>query len=517
MWLLFLRGLMESNKHFKPGLILWLVCAVLAVLIVVLAGKYGVLAGNKKIIAVVAAVVVLAVLLFLSLKKKGTAIVNGVLAAVLALCCVLMPKLQSREASVFSEPAHTAVRTMNLYVMSADYRSAHTDSFSSTKPSVNLEDYRDAKFIVQGEFDQQDQSDALEQLKEKLGVTSLTLVQKDTVSDALEALYDNEGDVLVLNQAFSSSIASIAKYASFDSDTFVLDSVKLGNASESSASSDTASSSSGSFVIYVAGHDASSTSFSLYGRTDVDMMVAVNPTLKQILMISIPRDYYIKNPALDNGLDKLTHLGNDGIQNTLDGINQEFGLNITDYMVTDFDHFSALVDDMGGITVDNPYAFSGRGYDFAEGTISLNGAEALAYSRERYSLSNGDYGRNEHHGIVMEGLLKKIQENCRKGDYLTVIKSAMDNFLSNVSLDTMYSLYKSTNNGQDWSYYRYHLGGEGTYAGTASMGFDRQLYVCKPFKSQEEFAKQQIEKVLNGEEIQMEDLPDGAKTTFQEN
>ena len=47
-------------------------------------------------------------------------------------------------------------------------------------------------------------------------------------------------------------------------------------------------------------------------------------------MISIPRDYYIKNPALDNGLDKLIHLGNDGIQNTLDGINQEFGLNITE-------------------------------------------------------------------------------------------------------------------------------------------------------------------------------------------
>ncbi|MGM9919583.1 MAG: hypothetical protein ACI316_09840, partial [Lactimicrobium massiliense] len=138
---------MESEKHVRPGLILWLVCSGLAIAAVLLAGKYGVLAGNKKIIAIVAAVVVLAVLLILSLKKKGTAIVNGVLAAVLALCCVLMPKLQSREASIFSEPAHTAVRTMNLYVMSADYRSDHSSTFSSTKPSVNLEDYRDAKFI----------------------------------------------------------------------------------------------------------------------------------------------------------------------------------------------------------------------------------------------------------------------------------------------------------------------------------------------------------------------------------
>ncbi|MEE1333728.1 MAG: LCP family protein [Erysipelotrichaceae bacterium] len=508
---------MESKKRVKPGVILWLVCVVLAVVAVMLAGKYGVLAGNRTLIAVVAAAAVLAVLLVLSLKKKGTAVVNGVLAAVLALCCILMPKLQSREASVFSEPAHTAVRTMNLYVMSADYRSDHSSTFSSTKPSENLEDYRNAKFIVQGEFDQQDQSDVLDQLKDRLDVTSLSLVQKNTVSDALSALYNNEGDVLVLNQAFSSPVTSIARYASFESDTFVLDSIKLGDAAAATAEATSSSDNNSSFVIYVAGHDASSTSFSLYGRTDVDMIMAVNPVLKQVLMVSIPRDFYIKNPALDNGLDKLTHLGNDGIQNTLDGINQEFGLNITDYMLTDFDHLTSLVDEIGGITVNNPYAFSGMGYDFAAGTISLNGAQALAYSRERHSLDNGDYGRNQHQGIVMEGILNKIQENCHAGDYISVIKAAMNNFLTNVSLDTLLSVYTSTNNGQDWTYFKYHLGGEGTYDGTASMGFDRMLYVCKPFDSQVQFTRQQVEKVLNGEEIQMESLPDNANTTFEEN
>lgn len=508
---------MESKKRVKPGVILWLVCVVLAIVAVMLAGKYGVLAGNRKLIAMVAAAAVLAVLLVLSLKKKGTAVVNGILAAVLALCCILMPKLQSREASVFSEPAHTAVRTMNLYVMSADYRSDHSSTFSSTKPSENLEDYKNAKFIVQGELDQQDQSDALDQLKDRLGVTSLSLVQKDTVSDALSALYNNEGDVLVLNQAFSSSVTSIARYASFESDTFVLDSIKLGDVSAATAEATSSSGDNSSFVIYVAGHDASSTSFSLYGRTDVDMIMAVNPVLKQVLMVSIPRDFYIKNPALDNGLDKLTHLGNDGIQNTLDGINQEFGLNITDYMLTDFDHLTSLVDEIGGITVNNPYAFSGMGYDFAAGTISLNGAQALAYSRERHSLDNGDYGRNQHQGIVMEGILNKIQENCHAGDYISVIKAAMNNFLTNVSLDTLLSVYTSTNNGQDWTYFKYHLGGQGTYDGTASMGFDRMLYVCKPFDSQVQFTRQQVEKVLNGEEIQMESLPDNANTTFEEN
>lgn len=507
---------MESKKHVKPGFILWFVCAVLAIVTLLLADQYGVLAENRKLIAIVAAAAVLVVLLILSLKKKGTAVVNGILAAVLALCCVLMPKLQSREESAFSEPAHTAVRTVNLYVMSADYRSSHSSTFSSTKPSENLEDYSDAKFIVQGEFDQDDQKEALSQLKDRLGVTSLTLVQKDTVSDALSALYNNEGDVLVLNQAFESSITTIAKYASFDTNTFILDSIKLVEDAESTSSA--AASNGSSFVIYIAGHDLSSTSFSLYGRTDVDMIVAVNPVLKQILMVSIPRDFYIKNPALDNGLDKLTHLGNDGIQNTLDGVNQEFGLNIQDYMVTDFDHFSSLIDDIGGITVDNPYEFTAfNTVHFDAGTITLNGEQALNYARERKSLDNGDFGRNQHQGIIMEATLKKIQENCRNGDYLTVIKAALSDFITNVSIDKFYSLYKSTNDGQDWSYYKYHLGGEGTYAGTASMGFDRQLYVCKPFDKQVQFTKEQVEKVLSGTEIQMEALPDNAKTTFEEN
>ena len=62
------------------------------------------------------------------------------------------------------------------------------------------------------------------------------------------------------------------------------------------------------------------------------MIMAVNPKYKQILLVSIPRDFYVKNPALGNELDKLTHLGNNGIENTLDGINQEFDLEIKSYI-----------------------------------------------------------------------------------------------------------------------------------------------------------------------------------------
>lgn len=104
--------------------------------------------------------------------------------------------------------------------------------------------------------------------------------------------------------------------------------------------------------------------------------MVVNPTSRQILLVSIPRDYYIENPGLSDGMDKLTHLGNRGIRNTLDGINRKFNLNLTDYLCTNFTHFEALVDALGGVTINNPYAFDGENsgdYHFDAGEITLNG------------------------------------------------------------------------------------------------------------------------------------------------
>ncbi len=460
-------------------------------------------------------------MLGLTLKQKGAlaTMLNLVLSVVLLISCFMIPTLEKRQNTAFTEPAFTAVRNVNFYVMDSEYRSNHSNTFDTAEVSDNLEQYQYARFIIQKELNQEDQAKALEDLQNQLGTANVNYVTVDTVSDAIKALYHNDGDVLVLNQAFESTIKTIRAYSKFDTDTKVLYTTTLNdNEQEEIVVTDTNYLQ--PFVVYVAAHDESTTSYSLYGRTDVDMIMAINPNNKQILMVSIPRDFYVENPALGNGLDKLTHLGNNGIYNTLDGINQTFGLNINEYLLTDFDHFANLVDSIGGISLYNPYEFSSlhTGYYYPEGDLTLDGQHALYYARERKTLANGDYARNEHQGIAMQALLTKIQEQCANGSYLDVITNLTNNFLTNISLNNLLDIYTSSSEVEgEWEYIRYHLGGEGTYAGTASMGWDRQLYVCKPFSSQLDFVRAQVEKVLNNEPIVYEDLPNNSDTTFMEN
>ena len=65
-----------------------------------------------------------------------------------------------------------------------------------------------------------------------------------------------------------------------------------------------------------------------------------------------------------------------------------------------------------------------------------------------------------------------------------------------------------------WEIITYHLGGEGTMQGTASMGRDRMLYTVNLFDSQVNFIKNEIEKMNNDQRIKQQTLPNDADTTF---
>ena len=68
--------------------------------------------------------------------------------------------------------------------------------------------------------------------------------------------------------------------------------------------------------------NGSSVSASIDGKCDVNILLMVNPKINKITTISIPRDSYVPNPALNYGSDKLTHLGNNGPENSIAGIEE---------------------------------------------------------------------------------------------------------------------------------------------------------------------------------------------------
>ena len=282
--------------------------------------------------------------------------------------------------------------------------------------------------------------------------------------------------------------------------------------------------SSDAFTIYIAGNDTRSSYLSIYGRTDVNLLLTVNPTSKQILITGIPRDTYIPNPALGYGYDKLTHLGNDGIPNTMTGIEEYFGIDIDHYLTVNFVTFRNIIDAVGGIDIYNPYYFTtvnGYGhsnvgaFDFAEGDIHLYGDSALAYCRERHNLPNGDYGRNEHQTIILKGLINRLTSSAILTSFDSVLNSLQGQFITDMSADQIYELVrKQLDLGGSYNIVLYHLGGNGAMQGTASMGYGRMLYTVNLFDSQVEFIKEQMNKVIAGDTLEQGELPEADNTTF---
>lgn len=451
--------------------------------------------------------------------RQITAIIlNCILSAALLSVSIYLPILQAKMKGIFVEQKDTEEVRINAYVMTSDYKVAHSDVFTNTTTSTELSDYKDAKFITQSKIDQDNQAYALEDIQTKLEKSSLNIISKNDVLTAVSSLYDGTGDVLILNENYANSISDIPGYESFNTETQILYTV-VKTVQVEKKEPTIQSYKNSSFMVFIAGSDSRSSELTLYTRTDVDILMTVDPVNKQIMLISMPRDWYVKNPALWNEYDKLTHLGNDGMQNTVDGLNQEYGFDyIKNYVEVNFVTFKNIIDSIGGVEIENPYAFSDEQGDvFPEGTIHLDGDIALNYVRDRHTLANGDYGRNEHQAIVLQAIIKKLTSKEIISNFNNLLEGLQGNFLTDMNPDDIYSLAAmQLNDGGSWKFINYHLGGVGDYNTTASMG-DMQLYVSYPIEEQINFAKEQMTKMMNGEIVEQQELPANDETVYLPN
>ena len=342
-----------------------------------------------------------------SYRKSFVTFLNSLLCVLLAAGSIYLPNLQAKMEGIFLNPADTQEVKIGVYVLKPEYKAAHPDVFSSTDTSTDFADFGNKKFIIQTSVDQTNQKMGLEKIKKSLNVDTLDINSKKDVISAVTALYAGEGDALIINEAFDSSIADIQGFENFNNDTEIIYTATLMVGTDNSHKISTKYTET-PFSVFIAGSDTRTVALEYYTRTDVNIILTVDPIHKQILMVAVPRDWYVANPGLGNGMDKLTHLGNNGLQNTIDGLNKEFDFDyIKDYFEVNFVTFQKIVFAIGGIDIYNPYAFTnvngdgqeieggsyGGSYSYDEGNIHLDGNEALSYVRERYGLPDGDLGR----------------------------------------------------------------------------------------------------------------------------
>ena len=186
------------------------------------------------------------------------------------------------------------------------------------------------------------------------------------------------------------------------------------------------------FNILVSGIDVTG-DIKTVSRSDVNMVVTVDPRNKEILLTSIPRDYYIKLPS-KNAMDKLTHTGNFGAEETIGAVENLLDIEINYYVKVNYSTITNMVDAMGGIDIVSPYSFDTHGmsvyYHFDEGPIHLDGSHALAYCRERKSWVDGDMRRNENQQLVLEAMIKKATKGTtilfKYGNILDSIKGTIE-------------------------------------------------------------------------------------------
>ena len=447
--------------------------------------------------------------------------INCFLAICLAVVSILTPYYINKITALFESAVGDKVR-INLYVLTDEYKSEHSDIFQNTITlpetdsngdfkGVDMTNYADAVYGTTVSTDSTNQQYAVKQLKELCGKQVQT-VDKTTLSEAVQAFYENHSDILVMSESLASTISEIEGFENFETDTKILYSID--RPIDSSASDTVAvDMTTKPFTIFFGGNDTTG-ELSLEGRTDVNMAVTVNPNTHQIIITNFPRDSWVQNPYYNNKRDKLTHLGLVGIDNTLTGLENILGIDIENYIIVNFDTFMVIIQALKGVTVDNPYEFTAiDGQYFPAGEIGLDGAAALMYVRERQNLPDGDFGRTMHQQLVMKAIINKI---CSP-DILVQINSVIDGmsgmFLTNISMDSIWALInKQLDEGIEWNIVNYHIGGE-TGMEVCASATGQYLSVVYPYDNQVEFVKGELQKVINGEIITQEELPEGEITT----
>ena len=255
------------------------------------------------------------------------------------------------------------------------------------------------------------------------------------------------------------------------------------------------------FSIYVSGIDTYGEVASV-SRSDVNMVITVNPKTRQILLTSIPRDYYVKLHGKSGYPDKLTHAGLYGVDVSLKTIEDLLDIDINYYVKVNFSSVIDIVDAIGGVSVYSDYTFTSLdGYNYTKGYNQVDGKEALSFARERKSFSDGDRQRIKDQQALLEAMFRKCTSPSIITKYNSLLNSLKGSFVTNMPTDRLTSLIRmQLSKKYKWTITGNSLDGSNSSNYTYSYSASK-LYVMEPDLDSVEYAKKLIEDVINDEKL----------------
>lgn len=325
----------------------------------------------------------------------------------------------------------------------------------------------------------------------------------DSLSNLMAAFYSNEVEAIILNESYRSNVTDIEEYQSFDDNTRVIyqTSFETEDTNSANAVSDITQH---PFNVLITGSD-SRVGIDENARSDVNMVVTVNPSTNTILLTSIPRDYYVTTvcdaaDGCQNGaMDKITHTGMTGINTTKRTVENLLGIEINYTVKVGFETVTELVDALGGVDVyvEPGYAVSTSRFSVVEGENHLNGSQALAYARERYSYTEGDRQRTKNQQQVVMGIIDKMTSSSVLANYSDLMEALGNTFQTTMSASEIQALIQyQMDQMPNWKVEQYMVDGTGDNLMCAELG--QTAYVMVPDQVTVELAKRKIAAVMDG-------------------
>lgn len=360
-----------------------------------------------------------------------------------------------------------------------------------------INDARDYTFGVQYALGAKDVESAVADINKALE-SEIQLVECEDIQAQAAALLAGETGAIIYNEGYTGMLEEAIE--GYPEKVKIIYRYEIKKEIENSKSEkvDTAKS---TFSVYISGID-------VYGpietnsRSDVNIIVTVNPETRQILLTTTPRDFYVPIPGISGGQrDKLTHAGIYGVDASISTLESLYDTTIPFYLRVNFTSLIDIVDALGGVDVYSQYSFTTLHGSMVvhEGMNHFNGEQALYFSRERYSLPGGDNQRGKNQQAVIVAMIKKMISPQILMSAGSILDSVSGNVDTNMSQEQIQKLIKTQlNEGGSWNIYSVAATGTGDSNSCYSSG-SRMLYVMNPNQESVNNIINLMRRVENGE------------------
>lgn len=321
------------------------------------------------------------------------------------------------------------------------------------------------------------------------------MINYSDVYNLYEDLLNKKIDSIVIDKAYLDLLAD--EYNDIDENIKVIYTFEI----KTKLQNDNKINSLESVNILISGSDSRADKIAERSRSDVNMIMTINPKTHTILLTSIPRDYYVQLHGKTGLKDKLTHAGIYGVNMSKDTLADLFDIKIDYSIKVGFKSVEEVVDLIGGIDINSDITFNSyhiKGWTVKQGINHFNGKQALAYSRERYAYVDGDIHRVQNQQQVLEAIIEKIfKDRSILKKYNQVLESFSDFYRTDIKEDYIKLIVKDQlTNMSDWNIERQYVVGDGEMLETYSMP-GRKLWVMIPDENSMNSAKNKIKEIYN--------------------